>query len=362
MTNRHEQRLSQIRLASSNRKRDEVPPEPAEPPKEVPDLATAFVEASMTATAQKRGKPTTLRSIPRGAVQPDFFLPPALFDVGTRDNRGIMDVAVFRLSKRYSRAQDLIRYNLPDGIVEVSSGAYGMATVWDYDVVLMAVSHLTEAMNRYRNGHGEKPGQTFKPAICDILNFCRRDNGGRQKAALLDALMRLYTTTVLVERPTEKGGTKLIGSKAESLIGPFNLTSNPKTGKVESVEIKVADWMYKQITQGTTPDVLTVHPNYFLIEPALGRFLYRLARMAAGNNYAWWGFSTLYERSGSPGEVKEFNRNLRSLIAVNDLPEYHLEEKPGKEGPVLVMTHRDSADHLKVVLKEDEWAQPEQAD
>ena len=58
----------------------------------------------------------------------------------------------------------MIRYDLPDGgYVEVSSGHYGMASVWDYDLVLMAISHLTESMNRYREGRGEKPGRVYKP-------------------------------------------------------------------------------------------------------------------------------------------------------------------------------------------------------
>ena len=48
-----------------------------------------------------------------------------LYDVGTRDSRSIMDVAVFRLSKRDRRAGEVIRYELPDGHVEVSAGPAG---------------------------------------------------------------------------------------------------------------------------------------------------------------------------------------------------------------------------------------------
>ena len=40
--------------------------------------------------------PTSLRKKPKGDQQHDFFVP-TLYDVGTRDSRGIMDVAVFRL-------------------------------------------------------------------------------------------------------------------------------------------------------------------------------------------------------------------------------------------------------------------------
>lgn len=284
--------------------------------------------------------PVSMRKVPKDDSQADFFVP-ALYDVGTRDSRGIMDVAVFRLSKKDRRANALIRYELPDGHVEVSSGVYGMASVWDYDIVLMAISHLTESMNRYRDGKGEKPSQTFRPHIGDLLKFCRRDNGGRQKDAIVDALQRLSTTHVSLERTTKSRGNKMVTiTEGESLIGPFKAITNTATGKVEFVEIKVADWMYREVTEGATPDVLTVHPDYFLIEPGLGRFIYRLARRAAGRSSATWGFETLYARSGSTGKLKEFSRMLRAIIAADDLPEYTLKEVSGQMGPLLTMTHR----------------------
>ena len=58
-----------------------------------------------------------------------------------------------------------------------------------------------------------------------------------------------------------------------------------------------------------------MHPDYFLIEPGIGRFVYRLARRAAGKGNAKWAFQTIYERSGSAGTFKEFCRILRKIIA-----------------------------------------------
>lgn len=281
-----------------------------------------------------------------GAVQGDFFTP-MLYDVGARDSRGVMDVAVFRLSKKDKRANSVIRYELPDGYVEVSSGPHGMASVWDYDIVLMAVSHLTEAMNRYRDGKGEKPSQVFRPHIGDVLKFCRKDNGGNQKDAVAGALQRLMTTFVGIERTNMLRGELRTVTEGENLVGPSKIISNAKTGKIEYIEIKLADWMYLEITQGTKPDVLTVHPDYFLRESGVARFVYRLARKAAGKDSAVWGFKTIYERSGSGGSPKEFNRLLRELIADDDLPEYSLAEEAGKEGPVLRMVHRSQGDKWK---------------
>jgi len=80
-----------------------------------------------------------------------------------------------------------------------------------------------------------------------------------------------------------------------------------------------------------------------LIEPGIGRFLYRVARRAAGKTIARWSFKILYERSGSTGTFKKFSWALRQIIAANDLPEYDLQEEAGQGGPQLVMTYRTPA-------------------
>ena len=293
-----------------------------------------------SAENEKPAEPVaSLRRKPKGEQQADFYVP-TLYDVGTRDFRLIMDVAVFRLSKKDSRPNSRITYDLPDGHVTVTSGANGMASVWDFDIVLMAISHLTESMNRYREGKGEKPGPSFRPPVGDVLKFCRRENGGKQKDSIVGALERLGSTFVSIERKKKVKNKSVTINEGENLIAKFSVITNDDTGKLEFIEIKVADWMYREITEGKNLDVLTVHPDYFLFEPGIGRFLYRLARRAAGKTTATWGFRTIYERSGSTSKFFEFSRMLRSIIKANDIPEYTILEEPGKMGPMLTMTHR----------------------
>ena len=292
-------------------------------------------------TPAKKAEPSSVRKPPSGDEQADFFVP-SLYDVGGRDNRTVMDVAVFRLSKSNKRAGEMIRYELPDGFVEVTAGHYGMASVWDYDIVLMMVSHLTEAMNRYRDGKGEKPGRTFKPHVSDILKFARRGDGSRQVEEVEKALDRLKGTTIkTVRERTGEDGRKMREVEAEGLISRYSVLARTDTGRVNAVEIEAPVWIYQEIVGGKQPDVLTVHPDYFLIEPGIGRFVYRLARRAAGKGVAKWSFQTIYERSGSTGTFSKFRENLRKIIKANDLPEYALREEPGQSGPQLVMTHRD---------------------
>lgn len=153
-----------------------------------------------------------------------------------------------------------------------------MASIWDYDLVLMAISHLTEAMNRHRAGRGEKPGRTFHPHVTDILKFCRRSDGGRQYEEIESVLDRLKTTTVKVVRTVKgRNGREEREAEHEGLIGRTKTISDAKTGRVLSVEFDVPSWIYEGVV-ASTPSVLTVHPAYFLIEPGIGKFVYRLAK------------------------------------------------------------------------------------
>ncbi|MFI8383260.1 replication initiator protein A [Pseudomonas sp. NPDC079086] len=250
-----------------------------------------------------------------------------------------MDVALFRMSKRERRAGEVIRYDLPDGYIEVKAGPDGMATIWDYDVVLMLISHLTEAMNLYRSGRGAMPGRFFTPHVSDILRFCRRGDGGNQARRIESALDRLKGTTVksVRERPSRDGKGMAREVKSESLIGGYLVLSQTDSGRLDRVEIEVPNWIYREVIDSHGAAVLTVSQAYFLIDSAIGRFIYRLARRAAGNGSARWGFRTIYERSGVTS-FREFCRILRCLIKSGDLPDYHLCEEAGQSGPQLIMT------------------------
>ena len=133
---------------------------------------------------------SSVRKPPSGDAQMDFLVP-GLYELGGRDNRSLMDVAVYRLSKTNKRAGEIIRYELPDGYIEVKAGPDGMASIWDYDIVVMMTSHLNEAANRWREGKADNPGRTFKPHASDILKFARRGDGSRQVEELEAALDRL---------------------------------------------------------------------------------------------------------------------------------------------------------------------------
>lgn len=254
-----------------------------------------------------------------------------------------MDVALFRMSKRENRAGEVIRYDLADGYIEVKAGPDGMASIWDYDIVLMLISHLTESMNLYKRGRGAMPSRLFTPHVSDILKFCQRGDGGNQSKRIESALDRLKGTTIksVLHHPSRntKGITREV--KSESLISGYRVLSETVSGRVDRVEIEAPSWIYREVVDSHGAAVLTVNKDYFLIDSAIARFIYRLARRAAGNGRAKWGFKTIYERSGVTC-FKEFCRILRRLIRSDNLPEYHLYEEAGLSGPQLIMTRRSA--------------------
>lgn len=269
----------------------------------------------------------------------DFFISADGFS--TKDSRHFMDVALFRMSKRENRAGEVIRYDLAEGYVEVKAGPDGMASIWDYDIVLMLISHLTESMNLYKKGRGAMPSRLFTPHVSDILEFCRRGDGGGQSERIESALDRLKGTTIksVFHRSSKNSKRVMREVKSESLISGYRVLSVTASGRVNRVEIEVPSWIYKEIIDNHGSAVLTVNQDYFLIDSAIARFIYRLARRTAGANRAKWGFKTIYERSGVTC-FKEFCRTLRNLIRSDNLPEYHLYEEAGLSGPQLIMTRR----------------------
>ena len=83
---------------------------------------------------------------PRGDSQLDLFV--AVFaDIPIRDQRDMMERPFFSLAKN-PRVKP-IEYKVGETWVEVSSNPqFGMATIWDADILIWAATQLTEARDR----------------------------------------------------------------------------------------------------------------------------------------------------------------------------------------------------------------------
>ncbi|WP_206197449.1 replication initiator protein A, partial [Pseudomonas viridiflava] len=124
-------------------------------------------------------------------------------------------------------------------------------------IVLMMISHLTQAMDRYRKGAGDKPGKIFRPHASEILKFTRRGDGSRQVQEIEAALDRLQTTRI----KTVRMKADLRTTEAEGLITRYRVLSRTRTNKIDSVEIEAPEWVYREIVSCKSPSVMTVHPD-----------------------------------------------------------------------------------------------------
>src|SRR5271155_6143291 len=127
---------------------------------------------------------------PQAAKQFDLFVP-FIADMPLRDQRETMERPFFSLSK--NKRLKPIEYTSPDGQVYVNvfpNPEFGMATIWDADVLIWAASTLCDLKKKRAN---DLP-RTLNFQPYDLLKTLRRKIGGRQYILLRESLARLQAT------------------------------------------------------------------------------------------------------------------------------------------------------------------------
>lgn len=275
-------------------------------------------------------------------TQLDLFVP-VIGDMPLRDQRETMERPFFSLSKR-KRVQP-IEYTSPDGTVWVEVNAvakYGMATIWDADVLIWAASVVTEMQAR---GVNDIPRTlAFHPH--DLLKTIGRETGGVNYDRLREAMTRLQSTTIRTNIRA-RGKRKV---RQFSWLESWSELVDEATGLSRGMTLTLADWLYEGILMDG--GVLAVDPAYFQITGGRERWLYRVARKHAGGN-GGLGFTitlpTLFEKSGAEGTYRRFKFELKRIAEADELPEFHLdwlEETQGKEPSLFMVRRSDLApDH-----------------
>jgi plasmid replication initiation protein len=274
---------------------------------------------------------------PRRFYNPQFdlFLP-NIVGLRFRDQKDTMERPFFSLSK--SKRMKPIEYqNDNDGIfVTVQPHQdYGMATIWDADVLIWAASVLSDMKNR---GVNEIPRELkFQPH--DLLRVIGRATGGKDYAQLRGALDRLKSTIITTNIRVARGNTKRI---IFSWIDQWVDLIDSQTKESRGLSLTLSDWFYRGVTE--EGGVLSIDPAYFSISGGRERWLYRVARKHAGGNGAE-GFAismpTLFEKSGAEGTYRRFKFEMLRIVARNDLPSFLLTLSQGEGEPLLHMVRRD---------------------
>ena len=274
----------------------------------------------------------------------DLFIP-LMGDLPLKDQRETMERPFFSLQKR--KRVKPIEYSSPDGETWVkieAIPAYGMATIWDADILIWAASTL----NRMREQGVNDLPRTLKTTSYDLLRAIKRDTSGRAYQELQAALQRLQTTSISTSIRAPKRRTKA----GFNWLDKWTLEVDPDTDQPRGMTITLSDWVYEGIIGERS--LLTMHQDYFLLTGGLERALYRIARKHAGNQKGGWTcrVEVLRDKTGSDSKPKEFNRMLRKVVEADQLPDYAMQMTTTADGsPAVLFRLRGEAEALALTAR-----------
>ncbi|WP_336947422.1 MULTISPECIES: replication initiator protein A [unclassified Asaia] len=272
-----------------------------------------------------------IKPSPGASTYLDPFLP-YLADLAFRDQREIMERPFFSLAK--TKRIKPIDYRSPDGKqwVHVSANPdYGMATIWDADILIYCVSVLSDMARR---GINDIP-RTLHLMPYDLLRAIGRPTTGRAYELLGQSLDRLVATTVKTNIRAENRREATF-----SWLDGWSQLVDERTERSRGMTLELSNWLYEGVLM--TGGVLSIDRAYFDISGGRERWLYKVARKHAGGA-GEGGFAislpTLFEKSGAEGVYRRFKFEIAKLVERNDLPGYRLtlEEPADKHEPLLRM-------------------------
>ncbi|WCT80251.1 replication initiator protein A [Novosphingobium humi] len=281
-------------------------------------------------------------SKPRSPARPaaeqfDLFLP-YVADLPLRDQREMMERPFFSLAK--SKRAKPIDYTSPDGKLWVHVSAnpdYGMATIWDADILIYCASVLADMARR---GVNDVPRKLHLMPY-DLLRAIGRPTTGRAYELLGQSLDRLVATTIKTNIRAENRREATF-----SWLDGWTQLVDEKTERSRGMTIELSSWFWEGVMmQG---GVLSIDRAYFAITGGRERWLYKVARKHAGGaGEAGFAISmpVLFEKSGAEGEYRRFKFEILKLAEKNELPGYDLSVETARDGEPMLRMRRVNGKH-----------------
>lgn len=239
------------------------------------------------------------------------ILPQQIVPTGpSRDIMNLMDSPFLALSKNRKKP---IVYESQDGtrktIISCHSNHY-IASIYDWDIIIFVAGKIQEILNNL----SDIPPRTITIPRHEILKALHKHNVNTQQKELEKSLHRLKRTAIDTTICNEEGRYK-------SDFGFIDSWEYTERKDKKEMKITLSQWLYDIIcTKGA---LLKVNNGYFELTSGLKKFLYRTARKCLGHQESWeFSIKTLYEKSGSEQEFKNFKSDLKSVVSDDDLPEY----------------------------------------
>lgn len=270
----------------------------------------------------------TLRHAPNDDQQLELFS--AIFtDIATRDTRETMEVPFLSLSK--NPRFEPIRFRKDALEITVTGGKpYGIANIWDWDLILWLLSQIRHALDR-----GERPSRKVRFHRQAFLKDVRRAAGGAQYKRLEETITRLQNTNVVTTIRPSNGKRSIMFHWIE-----YAELERDQKGRVTNAVVVLPEWLFDAVCDPRR--VLSLHRDYFLLTGGLERWLYRFVRKGAGTSPSgWrWKLETLRERSATTRSYKYFARDLRKIAAAGPLLDYELRLERGQDGATYLCAKR----------------------
>lgn len=246
-------------------------------------------------------------------------------DAVIKDDMASMEHPVFTLATKPDL--QIRRYEQGDRWLEITPSVKGLATIYDKDILIYAVSQLIAAKNA-----GRPIAREIVISARELLIFTNRYTGGRDYGLLEDALSRLGGTRLRTNIKTAGNEqTREFGLVEESTV-----ERDRKTKRITNIRITLSQWLYQAIE---AQEVLTLNRDYFRLRKPIERRIYEIARKHCGAQVEWRiSLATLKKKCGSNSPLKQFRYLLKDLVEHDHLPDYSV--RFGDDDMVLFINRR----------------------
>ncbi|UBX30681.1 replication initiator protein A [Arsenophonus apicola] len=254
-----------------------------------------------------------LKTLRPGKHEIEFFIADEVELSSFRDEMASMEHPFFAL-----KGGDTNIREYQNGNVKVTvrpAVGIGLATIFDKDVWIYAISKLQESFNK-----NEPISRTVCFTPYDFFVTTNRNKSGRAYQEFEKSLDRLKGTTIKTNIVYSQEKQESIGF---SLIDSWRIIEEKK-GKLDigMVEVTLPEWLYQALSK---KKMLKISPDYFRIRKAVDRRIYEIVRKHCGNKGVFnISLEKLHLKTGSTANRAEFKRMLKNLEKANDLPDYRI--------------------------------------
>jgi plasmid replication initiation protein len=222
-----------------------------------------------------------------------------------KNERTLMAYNFFSLTRDHQT--ELPRYDDGKFSIEVVGTKYGIANIWDKEILIYLESLLQDRVNR-----GEKPSSIFQFTANDFFRITGTKAAGTAYERLEEGLKRLkgtMITTNLLDDDGKGGETEAFGWIDDYKIKWREKKSGEKS--MQAVKVIIGRRLYNTILKKNR--VLTYDSRYFQLPP-LEKRLYEIARAHVGEQPGFkMNIEKLRLRVGIQNDLRHFKAKLQVI-------------------------------------------------